>query len=162
MAADHLKQQARNSFAHTVLTIWQAQQDATVCWVLLMLHPYAVQVTERTVFENVHEYQVNSMRFLPGRDGMSLLTASCDGLICVLDIETGCHHALCNLNPGGWISGVSNERNWNMMQSLAVHPSQPDGGWAGDNQGRVRLVLIDHSLQCTRTHCHTSAHDCTE
>ena len=89
------------------------------------------------MFENVHEYQINALRFLPGRDGMSLLTASCDGNACLVDIETGCHQGLHNLNPGGWIDGVSNEKNWNMMQSLAVHASHPNMAWCGDNQGKV-------------------------
>lgn len=86
----------------------------------------------------MHEYQINAMRFLPGGDGMALLTASCDGLVCAADIETGVHHSLCNLNPGGWVTGVSNERNWKMMQSLAVHAASPTIAWAGDNQGLVR------------------------
>lgn len=109
-----------------------------------------LQVNERTVFESVHEYQVNSMCFLPGRDGMSLLSVACDGFACVLDIETGNRHALANLNPEGWVDGVSNEKNWNMFQACAVHPAMPSTAWASDNQGKVccSAVLVLCLCRC--------------
>ena len=36
------------------------------------------------------------------------------------DIETGSHVELLNLNPEGWVDGVSNERNWGMMYGMDV------------------------------------------
>ena len=36
------------------------------------------------------------------------------------DIETGSHMELLNLNPEGWVDGVSNERNWGMMYGMDV------------------------------------------
>ena len=36
------------------------------------------------------------------------------------DIETGSHSELLNLNPEGWVEGVSNERNWGMMYGMDV------------------------------------------
>jgi WD40 repeat protein len=101
-----------------------------------------MQVSEQAVYENVHEYQINDIKFLPGRDGMSLVSASCDGHVSVLDIESGSHYSLCDLNPGGWVDGVSNERNWKMMQCLAVHEAQPHLSWAGDNRGNVRSACV--------------------
>ena len=54
---------------------------------------------EHTSFEGIHDYQVNSLKFMPGRDSMSLLTACCLGRICLTDIETGMHSKLFDLNP---------------------------------------------------------------
>lgn len=36
------------------------------------------------------------------------------------DIETGSQVELLNLNPEGWVEGVSNERNWGMMYGMDV------------------------------------------
>lgn len=58
-----------------------------------------VQVTEHTSFEGVHKYQINSLKFIPGRDSMSLLTACCLGHTCLTDIETGMHRKVVDLNP---------------------------------------------------------------
>ena len=55
------------------------------------------------------------------------------------DIESGCDTELLNLNPEGWIAGVSNERNWGMLYGMDV-------GWhrnmilAGDSLGFVHAV----------------------
>ena len=103
-----------------------------------------MQVTERTVFENIHKYQINALKFLPGHDGLTAATAGYDGHMCVLDIETGLHYSVLDLNPGGWVQGVSNEKNWNMMQSVGVFEGDVHGFWGGDNRGQVRsdcLVL---------------------
>jgi hypothetical protein len=73
---------------------------------------------------------------------MTLVTASCDGHASLLDIESGSHYVLCNLNPDGWVDGVTNERNWDMVQSLAVHEAHPNLSWAGDNRGNVRSITV--------------------
>ncbi len=55
------------------------------------------------------------------------------------DIESGCDTELLNLNPEGWIDGVSNERNWGMLYGMDV-------SWhrnlilAGDSHGAVHAV----------------------
>ena len=55
------------------------------------------------------------------------------------DIESGCDTELLNLNPEGWIAGVSNERNWGMLYGMDV-------SWhrnvilAGDSHGFVHAV----------------------
>lgn len=58
---------------------------------------------EHTSFEGIHDYQVNSLKFLPARDSMSLLTACCLGRTCLTDIETGMHSKLFDLNPKVWL-----------------------------------------------------------
>ena len=58
-----------------------------------------VQVTEHTSFQGVHKYQINSLKFMPARDSMSLLTACCLGHTCLTDIETGMHRKVVDLNP---------------------------------------------------------------
>jgi WD40 repeat protein len=57
------------------------------------------EVAEHTSFEGVHKYQINSLKFIPGRDSMSLLTACCMGHTCLTDIETGMHSKVVDLNP---------------------------------------------------------------
>lgn len=55
------------------------------------------------------------------------------------DIESGCDTELLNLNPDGWVEGVSNERNWRMLYGMDV-------SWhrnlilAGDSHGIVHAV----------------------
>lgn len=102
-----------------------------------MLTVAPVQVSERLSFEGIHGYQINSLRFVPGRASMGLVSASCDGHVCLSDIETGMHHSLVNLNPHGWVDGVTTERNWLMMQAVGVQHDAPDVAWAGDNRGNV-------------------------
>lgn len=57
------------------------------------------EVSEHTSFEGIHKIQINSLKFIPGRDSMSLLTACCFGHTCLTDIETGMHSKVVNLNP---------------------------------------------------------------
>jgi WD40 repeat protein len=57
------------------------------------------EVSEHTSFEGIHQYQINSLKFVPGRDSMSLLTACCVGHACLTDIETGMHSKIADLNP---------------------------------------------------------------
>lgn len=55
------------------------------------------------------------------------------------DVESGCDTELLNLNPEGWVEGVSNERNWGMLYGMDV-------SWhrnlilAGDSHGVVHAV----------------------
>ena len=55
------------------------------------------------------------------------------------DIESGCDTELLNLNPEGWIEGVSNERNWSMLYGMDVswHHNMI---FAGDSHGVVHAV----------------------
>lgn len=103
---------------------------------------------ERTVWENVHGYQVNSMQFLPHTDGRTLITASADGCSKILDTETGMHYTLCDLNPEGWIQGISSERNWRMVHGLAADPHSQHTAFCGDNTGRVRSLAALAPLFC--------------
>eukprot|EP00892_Ulva_mutabilis_P011938 jgi/Ulvmu1/9116/UM005_0211.1 len=107
------------------------------------------EVSERLSFEGIHGYQINALRFVPGRTAMSLVSASCDGHACLSDVETGMHHSLVNLNPQGWVHGVTNEHNWQMMQAVGAQHDAPEVAWAGDNRGNVycldlRTKDIDH------------------
>lgn len=36
----------------------------------------------------------------------------------VFDIETGSNDVIVDLNPGGWIPGVTTEKTWNMCALL--------------------------------------------
>ena len=99
-------------------------------------------MTERLSFEGIHGYQINGMRFVPGRSAMALVSASCDGHVCLSDIETGMHHSLVDLNPGGWVDGVTTERNWLMMQSVGAQHDAPETAWSGDNRGNVRPAAL--------------------
>jgi hypothetical protein len=41
----------------------------------------------------------------------------------VFDVETGIDSVLVDLNPGGWIHGVTTEKSWNMRAPrCAAHP----------------------------------------
>jgi len=95
-------------------------------------------VYERTLFDGVHTYQVNAMKLVSGADGHQALTASADGTAKLLDVETGMHFELCNMNPEGWIQGVTTEKSWCMVQSVTAHASIPHIAYAGDSFGRVR------------------------
>ena len=57
----------------------------------------------------------------------------------VFDIETGIYRTVLNLNPDGWIEGVSNERNWNMLYGLDVSRSKNLIA-SGDSQGKIHFV----------------------
>jgi DNA damage-binding protein 2 len=100
----------------------------------------APQVTERTTFQGIHQYQINMIKFIPGRDSMSLLSACCLGHTCLTDIETGMHYTVANLNPQGWIEGVSTEKNWTMMCSVGVQRNETNVAWCGDSRGKVRCL----------------------
>lgn len=57
----------------------------------------------------------------------------------VFDIETGVDREVLNLNPDGWIQGVSNEKNWLMLYGLDVcHDKQLITG--GDSKGMLYFV----------------------
>ncbi|KAL3157624.1 hypothetical protein ABBQ32_012072 [Trebouxia sp. C0010 RCD-2024] len=96
------------------------------------------KVYDRTVY-NLNRALTNNLRFLPGSDGMQCCSASSDGTLKTFDIETGCDTELLNLNPEGWIAGVSNERNWGMLYGMDV-------SWhrnmilAGDSHGLLHAV----------------------
>ncbi len=36
----------------------------------------------------------------------------------IFDVETGLDSVLLDLNPGGWIQGVTKEKEWKMMYAL--------------------------------------------
>lgn len=57
----------------------------------------------------------------------------------VFDVETGAHKEVLNLNPDGWIQGVSSEKNWLMLYGLDVCKGR--GLIAGgDSQGFTHFV----------------------
>lgn len=96
------------------------------------------KVYDRTVY-NLNKALTNNLRFLPGSDGMQCCSASSDGTLKSFDVESGCDTELLNLNPEGWVEGVSNERNWSMLYGMDV-------SWhrnlilAGDSHGVVHAV----------------------
>ena len=55
------------------------------------------------------------------------------------DIESGCDSELLNLNPEGWLAGVSNERNWGMLYGMDVS-WQHNMILAGDSYGFLHAV----------------------
>ena len=40
----------------------------------------------------------------------------------VFDIETGSNDIIVDLNPGGWIPGVTTEKTWNMCALRIASP----------------------------------------
>jgi hypothetical protein len=57
----------------------------------------------------------------------------------VFDVETGTDREVLNLNPDGWIHGVSNEKTWLMLYGLDVCKSR--GLIAGgDSHGFIHFV----------------------
>lgn len=57
----------------------------------------------------------------------------------VFDVETGFDNTLLNMNPGGWIPGVSNERTWVMLYGMDVN-AERQIIIAGDSKGKVYFV----------------------
>ena len=57
----------------------------------------------------------------------------------VFDVETGLDRELLNLNPDGWIPGVSNERNWVMLYGMDVSLGRNLIA-AGTSHGNVHFV----------------------
>lgn len=57
----------------------------------------------------------------------------------VLDVETGLDREVLNMNPDGWIPGVSNERNWVMLYGMDVCGSKGMVS-VGDSHGRVHFL----------------------
>lgn len=41
----------------------------------------------------------------------------------VFDIETGLNDIIVDLNPGGWIPGVTTEKTWNMCAACIADPT---------------------------------------
>lgn len=54
----------------------------------------------------------------------------------VFDVETGFDTVVLNMNPDGWIPGVTNERTWIMLYGLDVC-TERQLIIAGDNKGKV-------------------------
>ncbi|KAK9811590.1 hypothetical protein WJX72_006636 [[Myrmecia] bisecta] len=96
------------------------------------------KVYERTVY-NLQRALCNNLRFLHSGDGMSCCSASSDGTLKVFDIETGFDSEVMNLNPEGWIDGVSNERNWGMFYGMDVC-THKGLVIAGDSKGLVHFA----------------------
>lgn len=60
-------------------------------------------------------------------------------LLQIFDIETGVSKEALNLNPDGWIQGVSNEKNWKMIYGLDVCRSKYLIA-GGDALGNIHFV----------------------
>lgn len=98
--------------------------------------PRLSQVHERTLHQDAHHALVNTIRFLPWLDSMACCTASSDGTVQTLDLDTGQTRTLLDLNPGGWHEGI---KDWNMAYGCGV--SRGLGlVLAGDSSGRVHLL----------------------
>eukprot|EP00803_Ostreobium_quekettii_P006654 evm.model.scf_1440.1 EVM.evm.TU.scf_1440.1 scf_1440:1249-2259(-) len=107
------------------------------------------------MYADHHRANTNAIRFIGDGDGMACLSTSADGLLKALDIETGQYRDLLNLNPHGWIQGVSNEKNWGMLYGLAI--ASQNLAIVGDSRGWVHFV--DHreeSAKVTKTRMHDS------
>ncbi|GAB2242388.1 hypothetical protein Droror1_Dr00019163 [Drosera rotundifolia] len=74
------------------------------------------EVSEKTVYGNVHSCILNNMRFGSVNNG-TVYAASSDGTVSYTDIETGISEPLINLNPDGW-QGPS---SWRMLYGLDVN-----------------------------------------
>jgi len=57
----------------------------------------------------------------------------------VFDVETGAAREVLNLNPNGWIRGVSNEKNWLMVYGLDVCNGRGLVA-GGDSHGLIHFV----------------------
>eukprot|EP00884_Botryococcus_braunii_P017509 jgi/Botrbrau1/4441/Bobra.0348s0029.2 len=74
------------------------------------------KVHERTVY-NMNRALTNNLRFVPGSD-YDCISASSDGKLRIFDVETGLDDVVLNLNPAGWIEGVTTEKDWGMLYAL--------------------------------------------
>lgn len=110
------------------------------------------EIFDTTTYAEHHQANTNAIRFVGDGDGMACLTTSADGLLKALDIETGKSDTLLNLNPGGWIPGVSNERNWGMLGGLAV--ANEGLAIAGDSQGNLHFVDPRANSVINKSHLH--------
>ena len=74
-------------------------------------------------------------------DGKECLPSAKSALVDfqVFDVETGFDRTLLDLNPDGWIPGVTNERNWVMLYGLGVCQERSLIA-AGDSHGFVHMV----------------------
>ena len=91
---------------------------------------------ERTLHQDAHQALVNTIRFLPWLDSMACCTASSDGTVQTLDLDTGQTRALLDLNPGGWHEGI---KDWHMAYGCGVS-SGLGLVLAGDSSGRLHLL----------------------
>ncbi|KAK9845886.1 hypothetical protein WJX81_005132 [Elliptochloris bilobata] len=78
-----------------------------------------IKVYERTVYP-MHRALTNNICFFDTASALSCASASSDGLLKVFDIETGLDNVIIDLNPGGWIPGVTTEKSWNMLYGLGA------------------------------------------
>lgn len=95
------------------------------------------EVHERTTYSDIHFGLVNTIAFLPWYDSMSCCTASSDGTAKVFDIETGANKKLLDLNPEGWIEGVT--KVWHMAYGCDTNPHL-HLIMVGDTRGVVHLL----------------------
>lgn len=81
-----------------------------------------------------HEYMINGLAF-DRAAGNALFTASLDGTLRHVDLETSCVHTLLDANPGGWVTRAA----WRMMMAVE---SSADWGFVlvGDDVGRAHMV----------------------
>ena len=96
------------------------------------------RVTERAT-HRLHAANANTLRWVPGA-AATVACAASDGCVKLFDVgvmvESG---ELLNLNPGGWVPGVSSEKTWKVAVGLAALP----GGsalLAGDSDGRIHVL----------------------
>lgn len=67
----------------------------------------------------VEQYQATLLQF-----SSAIMKPSAGGQLQSFDCETGMDTEMLNLNPEGWIPGVSNEKTWKMLYGLAVCESR--------------------------------------
>lgn len=115
---------------------------------------YLQIIYDTTMYADHHRANTNAIRFIRDGVGMACLSTSADGLLKALDIETGQNKELLNLNPQGWIEGVSNEKNWGMLYGLAV--GSENLAIAGDSKGLVHFVDHRAESKVTTTRMHDS------
>lgn len=70
------------------------------------------------------------------------------GYLQVFDIETGFDTTLLNLNPEGWIEGVTTERSWKMLYGMDV---------CTQRQVRALSSCCWRAEECFRVACSCSA-----
>ena len=110
--------------------------------------------SERSVWTGAHRWLINALSWLGPQQPNLAVTASADGTVRLLDIETRQSELLCDVNPKGW-TGV--ESQWRMFYAV----SAPPGGYAsgpilaGDDVGRFwALDPRDRHkvIGCTQAH----------
>lgn len=95
-----------------------------------------VSKQDRSVWTGAHKWLINAVSFVSPMQPNTALTASADGTVRLLDLETRHSELLADLNPTGW-TGV--ESQWRMFYAASCPTASGGSGplLAGDDIGRI-------------------------